>query len=106
MFCSKCGKEIHDEAVICVHCGCQTNRKSSQPKDKTYTTALLLCLFLGCYGAHRFYTGKTGTAIAQLLITILTLGFGVIITLPWMIIDLVSIICGNFKTADGEDLIK
>ncbi len=21
MFCQKCGKEIHDEAVICVHCG-------------------------------------------------------------------------------------
>lgn len=22
MFCSKCGKEVHDEAVVCVHCGC------------------------------------------------------------------------------------
>ena len=22
MYCSKCGKEIHDEAVICPHCGC------------------------------------------------------------------------------------
>ncbi len=21
-FCSKCGKEINDEAVVCVHCGC------------------------------------------------------------------------------------
>ena len=21
-FCSKCGKEIMDEAVVCVHCGC------------------------------------------------------------------------------------
>ena len=24
MFCTKCGKEIMDEAVICVHCGCST----------------------------------------------------------------------------------
>lgn len=24
MFCSKCGKEIMDEAVICHHCGCPT----------------------------------------------------------------------------------
>ncbi|MBQ7173724.1 MAG: zinc-ribbon domain-containing protein [Clostridia bacterium] len=24
MFCSKCGKEIMDEAVICPHCGCST----------------------------------------------------------------------------------
>ena len=23
-FCGKCGKEIDDEAVICVHCGCPT----------------------------------------------------------------------------------
>ncbi len=23
-FCSKCGKEIDDEAIICVHCGCPT----------------------------------------------------------------------------------
>ncbi|MBR3954071.1 MAG: zinc ribbon domain-containing protein [Clostridia bacterium] len=22
-YCSKCGKEIMDDAVICVHCGCQ-----------------------------------------------------------------------------------
>ena len=22
MFCEKCGKEVHDEAVVCVHCGC------------------------------------------------------------------------------------
>ena len=24
MFCKKCGKEILDDAVICVHCGCST----------------------------------------------------------------------------------
>ncbi|MBR3790704.1 MAG: zinc-ribbon domain-containing protein, partial [Clostridia bacterium] len=23
MFCKKCGKEINDEAVVCVHCGCR-----------------------------------------------------------------------------------
>jgi len=22
MFCEKCGKEVLDEAVVCVHCGC------------------------------------------------------------------------------------
>lgn len=30
MFCSKCGKEINDEAVVCIHCGCTTgSRKAS-----------------------------------------------------------------------------
>ena len=23
-YCSKCGQEIHDEAIICVHCSCET----------------------------------------------------------------------------------
>lgn len=37
MFCYKCGKEIDDEAVVCVHCGCATpkyeadKRKNDQP---------------------------------------------------------------------------
>jgi len=22
MFCGKCGKEVNDEAVVCIHCGC------------------------------------------------------------------------------------
>ena len=26
MFCNNCGKEISDEAVICVHCGVATGR--------------------------------------------------------------------------------
>ena len=33
MYCSKCGKEINDEAVICIHCGCSVanvaNKKPS-----------------------------------------------------------------------------
>jgi len=29
MFCIKCGKEIHDEAVICPNCGCSTGKNSS-----------------------------------------------------------------------------
>ena len=30
-YCTKCGKQIHDEAVICVHCGCAT--ESTQRKN-------------------------------------------------------------------------
>ena len=29
MFCSKCGKEINDEAVVCVHCGCAVENKTA-----------------------------------------------------------------------------
>ena len=36
MFCSKCGKEIDNEAVICVHCGCptQNDNNDKQAKDQ------------------------------------------------------------------------
>lgn len=30
MFCSHCGQEISDEAVICPHCGCETVRKKAE----------------------------------------------------------------------------
>ena len=36
MFCSKCGKEIDNEAVVCVHCGCPTQnyKDDKQAKDQ------------------------------------------------------------------------
>lgn len=35
MFCSKCGKEIDNEAVVCVHCGCATgNFEKGKEKDQ------------------------------------------------------------------------
>ncbi len=30
MFCKKCGREIHDEAVICPNCGCSTGNSASE----------------------------------------------------------------------------
>ncbi len=34
MFCSKCGKEINDEAVVCIHCGCATEKMHKQETGK------------------------------------------------------------------------
>lgn len=34
MFCSKCGKEIHDEAVVCIHCGCAVGGNSIQQSQQ------------------------------------------------------------------------
>lgn len=33
MYCSKCGKEIHDEAVVCPNCGCSTGGKIRLPES-------------------------------------------------------------------------
>lgn len=32
MFCPKCGQEINNDAVICVHCGCATQNVPMQPE--------------------------------------------------------------------------
>ena len=34
MFCSKCGKEINDQAVVCVHCGCATANMQKHENTK------------------------------------------------------------------------
>ena len=64
---------------------------------KSKTTAILLCLFLGFLGVHRFYTGHTLFGVIQLLT-----GGGLGI---WALIDLVRIITGSIKDSEGKDLI-
>jgi len=37
MFCTKCGKEIDDQAVICVHCGVATANMQKQQQQNQQT---------------------------------------------------------------------
>ena len=64
--------------------------------DKNWLATLLLCLFLGGIGVHRFYVGKVGTGILQLI----TLGGCGI----WSLIDFVMIITGKFTDKDGYEI--
>lgn len=64
--------------------------------DKNWLATLLLCLFLGGIGVHRFYVGKVGTGILQLI----TLGGCGI----WTLIDLIMIITGSFTDKDGNKI--
>ena len=64
--------------------------------DKNWLATLLLCLFLGGIGVHRFYGGKVGTGILQLI----TLGGCGI----WTLIDLIMIITGSFTDKDGNKI--
>lgn len=66
---------------------------SSNLSDKGFVPTLLLCFFLGVFGVHRFYAGKIGTGLLQ-LVTLGGLGI-------WAMIDFVIIACGNFKDKHG-----
>jgi len=55
VFCRGCGKEIHETAPTCPHCGAPQN--TGYP-GKSKVTAGILALFLGAFGIHRFYLGQ------------------------------------------------
>lgn len=74
-----------------------SNTVNEFPVDEgNYTVTLLLALFLGVFGVHRFYNKKIGTGIAMLLTCG---GFGI-----WTLVDIIIIMTGNFKNKDGAKL--
>ena len=67
-----------------------------EPKKKL--TTLLLAIFLGGLGVHRFYVGKVGTGILQ---AVTCGGLGV-----WALVDIVMIITGKVLDKHGNALAE
>lgn len=65
-----------------------------QGTAKSQLIALLLCIFIGGLGIHRFYLGYTGIGILELL----TAG---VCGILWLI-DLIRLITGDLKPHDGS----
>jgi len=61
--------------------------------SRSRTTALILCFFLGCLGAHQFYLGKTGMGVLCLF-TLGIVGFGALI-------DFIVLLMGSTRDAEG-----
>jgi TM2 domain-containing membrane protein YozV len=66
--------------------------------QKDWLTTLILCIFLGVFGVHRFYTGHIAIGVIQLL----TLGGCGI----WWLIDLIMIATGTFTDSNGFPLLR
>lgn len=109
-FCQHCGAEIDADVIVCTKCGKQVgelHQSVQQPQIlinnantntnmggmpypyKSKTVALVLAIFLGMFGIHRFYVGKGGTGIIWLCTAGL---FGI----GW-VADIVMIAIGGFR---------
>ena len=67
---------------------------SEVPSPKSRGVAFALAALLGPFGAHRFYVGKTGTAVLMLC-TIGGVGL-------WYLYDLILVAGGSFRDIDGR----
>ena len=123
MFCKYCGKPIDDGQELCEDCKASHGANANQgtpntnqtvnvnqnyntnPAQKSKIAAGLLGIFLGSFGVHNFYLGYTGKAVAQLLITLLTCGFGAFISSIWGLVEGILILTGSINTdANGNPL--
>ena len=67
-----------------------------EKSEKEFVPTLMLCFFLGVFGVHRFYVGKTGTGIAMLFTWG---GLGI-----WALIDFLMIATGSFTDKEGKPI--
>ena len=65
MFCPTCGMEIHDEAVVCIHCGCATAKTASPASvaDAPDTAYAVLGFFIPIVGLILYITAKDTTPL-------------------------------------------
>lgn len=103
MFCRQCGKEIVDEAIVCVHCGVATGRATISTGSKSRIGFILFGIFLGFFGIHNFYAGYNGKGLAQLLITLVLWWLVIPVTIVW--IWAIVEVCVVTKDAKGKPFI-
>ena len=117
MYCSYCGSKIEDGAAFCSNCGAKVEKATETPatpetapktnwedpaakpkeelSDKSKLVGGLLGIFLGSLGVHNFYLGFTGRGVAQLLLSVLSLGFLSWVSAIWGLIEAILILTGN-----------
>lgn len=121
MVCKNCGANVGSEYRLCPYCRTELeypeNKTSQQPiiiqnvvsntnqvnaipcvtyenhSKKNKFVALVLCIILGVFGGHCFYTGKIGMGILYLFT-------GGLFCIGW-IVDIIRIATGSYKDSKG-----
>lgn len=98
-YCDFCSGIMSVETTTCPHClAVQTSAGGPGISEKQRLPTFILAFLFGVFGAHRFYVGKTGSAILQLC----TLGgLGI-----WALVDVIIIVTGGFTDGDGKKIIN
>jgi len=95
--CKSCGYTLEGASVEDKITTIKIKDLLEKQRRRDWRTTLLLCIFFGLLGVHRFYTGNKRIGMAQLLTTG---GCGV-----WVLIDLVLIINDSYRDGDGHSLV-
>lgn len=115
-YCPNCKSETSPQAIVCVKCGVSLKNNETQSfaeavkgeekvSRKDWLTVLLLCIFLGPLGIHRFYVGRTMQGIISLAIWFVPI-IGWLAGLIWWIIDLVAIITQKYTDKEGGVIVN
>ena len=73
------------------------NRVSTETKHKSKILAFLIAIFLGPLGFHNFYLGRWKRGFIQFGLVFLTVGAGLLITIPWAWIEALGILVGKYS---------
>lgn len=101
MYCSNCGNQIDDNAVVCIHCGCatpnaQNNQPAAQKPTESNTLAIvgfvlsffiaiagLICSILGLKRVPEYNGNGRGLAIAGIVISSISMFLTIVIYIVW-----------------------
>ncbi len=74
--------------------------------QRSRVAAGIFGILLGAYGIHSFYLGNTSRGLMQLLISLLTCGFGAIVMEIWGILDGIKLLDGRINTDANGVFLK